>query len=130
MASKKTGVASGAGALALGMLAAGAAAGYYLYNTNPKARKAMKAWAVKAKAEMLEKLEKMQDVSEDAYNAAADAVTARYAKMKDVGADQADALNKELKRHFRSIKREITSHTKKPAKKGAQKAAKQASRKK
>lgn len=109
---------------ALGAAAAAAATGLYIYGkTHPAAAKKAKAWSLKAKAEMLEKLEKMQDVSEVAYNAAADAVTAKYAKLKDVGDDQAQALNAELKRYFRAIKREMNAGgKKKTAKKTAKKA--------
>jgi uncharacterized protein HemX len=106
---KGSGGKSVAAGLALGAVAAAAAAGLYLYNQSPKARKQMRAWAIKAKAEMIERLEKMQDVSEETYNAAADAITARYAKVKTIGEMDAQTLNAELKKHYRAIKRELAS---------------------
>jgi len=82
------------------------AAGYYLYG--PKGtenRKKISAWSLKAKAEVLEKFEKTKEVTDETYEQAVDKVTAKYAKMKSVGEEEADKLNRELKRHWRAIKR-------------------------
>ena len=132
MAQKKSGMSAVGIGAALGAAAAAAATGLYIYGkNNPAAAKKVKSWSLKAKGEMLEKLEKMQDVSEVAYNAAADAVTAKYAKLKDVGDDQAQALNAELKKYFKAIKREMAPKPKKTAaKKGVKKAVKKAVSKK
>ena len=82
------------------------AAGYYLYG--PKGaenRKKVQAWTLKAKAEVLERFEKAKEVSEGTYNETVDKVTAKYAKMKSVGEDEAKKLNTELKRHWKAIKK-------------------------
>lgn len=104
MASKNSGKGTGIG-LAAAVIGA-AAAGFYLYG--PKGaenRQKIKAWSLKAKAEVLEKFEKMQDVTDDSYNEAVDQVTAKYGKLKSVGEEEAGKLNRELKRHWKAIKK-------------------------
>ena len=44
-------------------------------------------------------------VTEDSYHNAVDAVTAKYAKLKDVGEEEAGKLNLELKRHWKEIQK-------------------------
>jgi len=83
-----------------------AAAGYYLYG--PKGaenRKKVQAWTLKAKGEVLERFEKAKTVTDDSYAEAVDRVTAKYGKLKSVGEDEAAKLNRELKRHWRAIKK-------------------------
>lgn len=104
---KTSGTAGKVGAFVAGAAVATAAVGYFLYG--PKGaenRKKVEGWTVKAKGEVLSKLENAKDVSEEKYHQIVDAVTGRYAKMKDVGEDKADKLNKELKRYWSKIKRE------------------------
>jgi hypothetical protein len=115
MATKKAKKKSGSGHGLAATLIGAAAAGYYLYG--PKGaenRKKVKAWTLKAKAEVLEKFEKCKEVTDESYIDAVDKVTARYAKMKTVGESEADKLNRELKRHWKAIKK---SATEKPGKK-------------
>ena len=107
-------------AFTAGALVATAAVGYFLYG--PKGsqnRKKVEAWVVRAKGEVLSKLESSKEVSEETYHKIVDAVTARYAKAKDVGEEKANKLNRELKNHWVKIRREIgaasTSASKKVA---------------
>jgi uncharacterized protein HemX len=82
------------------------AAGYYLYG--PKGaqnRQKVQAWTLKAKAEVLERFEKAKEVTEETYTDTVDKVTAKYAKMKNIGEEEAKKLNAELKRHWKSIKK-------------------------
>jgi len=105
MATKKTKKDSSGLGLAATLVAA-AATGFYLYG--PKGvenRKKVKAWTLKAKAEVLEKFEDAKEVTDESYTEVVDKVTAKYAKMKKVGDEEAEKLNKELKRHWRAIKR-------------------------
>lgn len=117
---------SGMGGVALaGIAAAAIAGGYFFYGKDgAKHRKTLKSWAMKAKAEVMDKLEKAKDLSEDTYNAAIDAITDKYSKAK--GMDQADiqAFAKDLKKHWKDIKREIMPA---PAKKSAKKSSKKKS---
>ncbi len=98
----------------LGFLAAvvgSVAAGFYLYGAKDgkNARVKIRAWTLKAKAEVLEKFEKMQEVTEESYQKTVDTVTAKYAKLKDVGEEEAGKLNLELKRHWKEIQKAITA---------------------
>jgi len=108
MATKKVKKGSGGGKLVAALVGA-AAAGYYLYGPKGAAnRQKVKAWSLKAKAEVLEKLEKAKDVSDKSYAETVDKVTAKYAKLKTVGDAEASKLNRELKRHWGAIKKSAT----------------------
>jgi hypothetical protein len=106
MATKKQETSVGAG---LGIAAAvigAVATGFYLYG--PKGaenRVKVKAWTLKAKAEVLEQFEKAKEVTDESYAEIVDKVTAKYAKAKTVGEDEAGKLNAELKKHWKSIKK-------------------------
>jgi len=107
MATKKK--KSGGGGKLVATLVGAAAAGYYLYGPKGAQNRAkVKAWSLKAKAEVLEKLEKAKEVSDASYKETVDKVTAKYAKMKPVGEAEAAKLNRELKRHWSAIKRSAT----------------------
>jgi hypothetical protein len=116
MATKTTGKKSKAPGLGLAAALIGAAAaGFYLYG--PKGaenRVKVKAWTLKAKAEVLEKFEKAREVTDESYADIVDTVTAKYGKLKTVGEEEAGKLNKELKRHWKSIK---SAAAEKPARK-------------
>jgi hypothetical protein len=105
MATKKAKKGSGGGKITTALLGA-VAAGYYLYG--PKGaenRLKVKAWSLKAKAEVLEHFEKAKEVTDKSYAETVDKVTAKYAKMKPVGEAEAAKLNRELKRHWSAIKK-------------------------
>ena len=116
MAKKKEGL------LGTGMTAtaiAGAAAGYFLYG--PKGaqnRLKVRAWTLKAKAEVLEQFERAREITDDSYGAIVDKVTAKYAKAKTVGEEEAMKLNTELKKHWKAIKKAASTQ---PARKGKKK---------
>lgn len=99
------------GAAALGLVAA--AAGIYLLKTNPKA----KAWAKKAKKDVLEGVKKMKVANEKAYQSIVKNVMKGYEKMKEVSPEDVEALTKELKGYWKEIQREVA--------KGKEKAVKQ-----
>ena len=99
-ASKKTGLTLAAA------LVGAVATGLYLYGPKGKEhRKHVKAWTVKAKGEVLEQFEKKKDVTEEQYQEIVDKVTTKYGKLKSVGEQEAEKLNKELKRHWKEIKK-------------------------
>lgn len=100
----------GAGKLALAAAAVGAAAiGYFLHGPSAEEnRKKLKAWTVKAKAEVLEQFEKKKEITEVEYKEIVDKVTGKYGKLKTVGEIEAVKLNKELKRHWNAIKNSLT----------------------
>ncbi len=112
-------VAIGAG---LAALAAAAAGTYFLYGTKQgaKTRKQIKGWSLKAKGEILEKMEKLGEINEKVYNQVVDEVKAGYKKVKNIDAKDIEAFGKEMKMHWKGIKREIEKKTK-VAKKGKKK---------
>jgi hypothetical protein len=106
-------VALGAGLMALA--AAGVAGAYFLYAKKDAAknRKQVKAWVLKAKADVLGALEKAQVVTEENYHMIVDAALDKYAKAKDVAPEELAMLNKELKSHWKSIKSHLAPKVKK-----------------
>lgn len=92
------------GGILAGVAAAGAATAYFFGGTGgAKNRAKVKAWAEKAKKEVVADLKKMETVSQKAYHGAVDAIMDKYKDLKNV--DQEDLINaaKELKSHWKSI---------------------------
>lgn len=101
-------------------LAALAAGGYFIFGPQgAKNRKVIKGWTLKAKGEVLEKIEKLKEVTPEMYNKVIDEVTAKYAKVKDVSADEVAALSGDLKKHWKAIARDLA-----PKKKAVKKVVK------
>ncbi len=104
----------GKGKMAVGLglgvaaLAAAAAGAYFLYGKDgAKNRKKIQAWSLKMKADVMEKIEKLNDLSEDSYNAVIDQVSRQYAKLKSIDTSELEALTRDLKRHWKNIKRDV-----------------------
>jgi hypothetical protein len=110
-------VAWGVGVAALAAATAGA---YFFYGTKKgaKARKQIKGWMLKAKGEVLEKLEGMQDISEEAYKKVIDEVGAKYKAVKNIDSKDLEAFAKELKSHWKDIKKEVDKKISPKKKKG------------
>jgi hypothetical protein len=107
----------------IGAAAAVIAGGYFFYGKDgAKHRKNLRTWAVKAKAEVLEKIEKAKDMSETTYNEAIDMIADKYSKMKDMSPEDIQAFSKDLKKHWKDIKKEVMPAA--PAKKTAKKSSK------
>jgi pyruvate-formate lyase-activating enzyme len=126
MAGKKndfgTGIAAG-----IGIIGA-IATGYFLYGPQgAQHRKKVRAWTIKAKGEVLSELEKMKDVTEESYEKAIEKTAARYAKVKDIQPEEVLAFVGELKRHWKSIQKQLKPA---PVKKAAKKTVKKAASKK
>lgn len=103
-----------------------AAAGAYFVHGNKKAQKKIKqvkGWALKAKGEVLEKIEKIKEVDEQLYTQAIDAVMKKYENVKSVDTSELASVAKELKSHWKNIKKELNSGSK-VAKKTVKKATK------
>lgn len=96
----KTGAGLGLAATLVGAVAAG----FYLYGPKGKENRVkIKAWSLKAKADVLEQFEKKKEITEEQYKEIVDKVTTKYGKLKTVGEEEATKLNKELKRHWKAI---------------------------
>jgi gas vesicle protein len=103
--SAKTIIGVGAGVAVLG------AAAYILFGPNGKKnQKAIKGWAVKMKGEIIEKFEEAKELTEPVYNKIIDEAKARYSKFQNVDKKELDLLAKDIKKHWKAIKRD---HSKK-----------------
>jgi hypothetical protein len=105
-------VAAGVGIAALAAAAAGAV---FLYGTDAgkKKRKAIKGWTLRMKADVMDKMEKMKDVSEVAYHDVVDAVAKKYQQAKAIDPIELAALVRDMKNHWKGIKRQVEGVTKK-----------------
>jgi hypothetical protein len=100
--------------LGLAAVAAAAAGAYFFYGpSGSKNRKNMKAWAVKAKGEVMENVEKLSNISEKTYNQTVDQVLAKYKKLKHVAPKELADVQKELKSSWKAVKTEIDKAGKK-----------------
>ena len=102
----------------VGVAAAAAAGAYFLYGTKDgkKKMKQIRGWALKAKGEVLQKVEQLKEVNEDLYHQVIDSVLKRYETLKSVSPAELAAVAKELKGHWKNIKKELHSSVKKVSK--------------
>lgn len=109
----------------IGGLVAAAAGAYFIHGNKAaqKKIKQVKGWALKAKGEVLERIEKIKEVDENLYQQAIDAVMKKYERVKSIDTTELSAVAKELKSHWKNIKRELNAG-KKVAKKTVSKAKK------
>jgi len=111
---KTTGVSKTAIGVGAGLVAAAAAGAYFLFGTEHgvKTQKKIRGWAVKAKGEVMDKIEDMKEVTEENYYNTIDTVVGKYKKLKKVQGTEVDALIKDLKKHWKNIKKELSSEEK------------------
>lgn len=93
-----------------GLAVALAAGAYYLYGTKDGAekRKKLHGWTVKMKGEVMDKLEKMENVTEGKYHSVVEATAKKYAKFDNVRKTELVALVKDLKKHWKNIKKDLS----------------------
>ncbi len=112
--------------LGLALAAAAAAGAYFLYGSKDakKNRKSVKGWVLKAKGEVLEKMETVKgELTEENYHKIVDTVTEKYRKLKNEHGEDIDTLVKDLKGHWKNIRKHMAGPAKK-AKKTVKKVAK------
>ncbi len=97
---------------------AAAAGAYYLYGSTkgPARRKAVKTWIVKMKGDVMEEVENMKELSEGAYHDAIDKIASKYSQLKDIDTKELVATVKQLKGHWKDIKKEAEKAVKKGVK--------------
>jgi len=107
------------GAVAVGVtVAAMSAAAYLLFGPEGKKnRKIIRGWSVKMKGEIIEKFEKAKDLTEPVYHSIVDQVSAKYAKMKDIDADELSKVVADIRKHWKSVSKDGKKAVKKVAKK-------------
>jgi len=82
----------------LGVAAVAALGAYFLYGKNgDRNRQKVTGWMLKLKGEVLEKVEEIKDLNEQEYYKIVDEISARYAKLEKVGAEELNHLSAELK---------------------------------
>ena len=102
-------------ALLTGLAIAGAGAAYlYATKDGKKKQKEIRAWATKAKSEVLNKAKKIKGIKETAYNEIIENVLSSYSSLKDVNKKELSSLAKELKSGWKHLKSETKSVVKKP----------------
>jgi gas vesicle protein len=117
MAIKKNNSSAGK-ILGIGAVIAAAAGAYFLYGKGgTQRRKKVKGWALKAQGEVLEQMEKVKDFTEDKYDEIVDKVASKYSALKDIDRDEVDALITDLKKHWKSIKKDFDEKSKKAERK-------------
>ena len=116
MATKKKPESHGMGLpLAAGVIA-GMAEAYFLYGQGKQSaanRKKIKSWMIKAKGEALEKIEKVKELDEESYHKIMDGIAEKYGKLKDVEPAEVEALVKDLKKHWKSMVKDMQPKKKK-----------------
>ena len=116
----------GGAGIGLAIVAATAAAGYFLYGSKEgaKNRAKIKGWTLKAKGEVLEQMEKLKDVSEFEYNKVLDKVGDKYSKVKSIDTEEVKDMIDDMRKHWKNIQNQIEPKAKKAAKKGTKVAKK------
>lgn len=108
----KTVIGIGAGVAAL------SAAAYVLFGPNGKKnRKIIRGWSVKMKGEIIEKFENAKELTEPVYHQIIDSVQEKYAKLKNVDQEELISVVNEIKKHWKSIKKEAMGKKTKTSKK-------------
>lgn len=117
---QKVGV--GVGLTAAAVAAAGA---YFLYGSKnaAKNRKAVKSWALKAKAEVLEKLEDAKEMTKEEYEQLIGTVVAAYAGVKNASKGELKDFKNEMLEHWKAIEKTAAPKKKVAAKKAPAKKA-------
>lgn len=106
--SKNHKVAVGMGLAALMAAAAGAA---FLFGTEEgaKKREKIKSWMFKMRADIMDKLEEAKgELDETAYGRVIDEVADKYAGLKNIDLKVLKSVATDLKKHWKTIKKQIT----------------------
>lgn len=99
-------------------VAALSAAAYILFGPEGKKnRKIIKGWSVKMKGEIIEKFENVKELTEPVYNQIVDNIQAKYAKLKNVDQEELTKVVGEIKKHWKTLKKEATGKKQTPKKK-------------
>ncbi|MBI4803242.1 MAG: hypothetical protein HY796_12040 [Elusimicrobia bacterium] len=94
--------------IGLGVAALAAVAAYFLTGRHgAQNRKRVKGWMLKIKGEVLDNLEDMKHVNEEAYCKLVDGITGRYQRIKKVSRPELKKINKDLKKAWGNISKEL-----------------------
>lgn len=99
-------------------VAALGAAAYVLFGPDGKKnKKAIKGWAIKMKGEIIEKLEDAKEITEPVYHKIIDTVSAKYAKAKNIDAQDLEQAVSEVKKHWKTMMKDAKPKKKAKTKK-------------
>lgn len=102
-----TGLKAGAG------IAAMALGAYYLYGkASPKQKRAVKSWALKARAEVMDAVERLPNLDRSTYNRVVKTVASKYAKAQKLGSAEARKLERELRAGWAPVASAVKAHAK------------------
>ncbi|OGD32619.1 hypothetical protein A3C91_02015 [Candidatus Azambacteria bacterium RIFCSPHIGHO2_02_FULL_52_12] len=106
---RKTKTAAKVGLGLAAAAAAATAAGAYFFTGKKGAanRKKAKAWAVKAKKEVVKGIHALKKVDQKAYHAVVHGVMKGYDAVKDIDKKEVAALAGELKSHWKNIQKDV-----------------------
>ena len=101
--------------LGIASVVAAAAGAYFLYGSakGPARRKAVKTWIVKMKGDVMSEVENMKELSEESYHSAVDKIANKYSQIKDIDTTELATTVKQLKGHWKDIKKEAEKAIKK-----------------
>jgi hypothetical protein len=96
------------------------AAAYVLFGPDAKKnKKAIRGWAIKMKGDIIEKFEHAKEVTEPVYHKIIDDAQAKYAKLKNVDASELEAVVADVKKHWKTMQRDMKPKAKKKVAKKA-----------
>lgn len=91
------------------LAAAGVAGAIFLYGTDAgkKRRKEIKSWMLKMQGDVMDKMSKMKEWTEVSYADLIDTVARRYEAMKSVDTEELATMVKELKGHWKTLRKSV-----------------------
>ncbi len=92
--------------MGVGVLAEAAGA-YFSGPKGLKRRAAVKSWTLKMKGDVLEEIEHLKDLGERQYREIIDGAALRYRALRHVDPKELEVIARELKGHWRNIRRDV-----------------------
>jgi len=94
----------------IGVAAVAALGTYFLYGERgEKNRQMIAGWILKMKGEIMDKVEEVKELNETEYYKIVDEVSARYAKLGKVGADELKHLTADVKGAWKHLSKELAA---------------------
>ena len=92
----------------IGVAALAALGTYFLYGKRgEKNRQLIAGWVLKMKGEVMQKVEEVKEINEAEYYKIVDEVSARYARLGKVSADELKHLSEDLKIAWKHMSKEL-----------------------
>lgn len=99
-------------------LAAMALGAFYVYGqASAKQKRAVKSWALKARADVVDAIEKVPNITRPTYDRIVKEVSKKYAKAQKLGGAEAKRLERELRAGWGTVSKTVATHMKKTVRK-------------